>query len=88
MSTVEHQAGDRCRSMAGQTTIAGQAGRDRASLRSKSKPRRRVASSTAYEMRKWVSRVENTLPGMIKRLFLIASATNSLPVPHGARGKA
>ena len=47
-----------------------------------------VASSTAYEMRKWLSRSEKTLPGMISRLFLIASATNSLPVPHGARGKA
>ena len=53
-----------------------------------SSPRLRVASSTAYEIRKWVSRRLKTLPGMIRRLWRIASATNSVAVPQGARGKA
>ena len=42
----------------------------RAILWSTASPRRSVASSTAYEMRKWVSRREKTLPGMISRLLL------------------
>ena len=60
----------------------------RATLRKTSSPRLRVASSTPYEIRKWVSLIEKTLPGMIRTLFLIASATNSVPLPHGARGNA
>ena len=49
-----------------------------------SRPRFRVWSSTAYEMRKCVSRRLNTLPGMMSKLRRMAAATNSVAVPHGA----
>ena len=63
-----------------------QPGPRRASSLSTSTPRWSVSSSAAYEMRKCVSAELNTLPGMISRLCLIAAVTNSVPVPHGARG--
>ena len=48
-----------------------------ASLFSTSIPCFKVSSGAAYEMRKCVVRSENTPPGMISTLFLMASATNS-----------
>ncbi len=46
-----------------------------------------MRSSTAYEIRKWVSRRLKTLPGMISRLRRMASATNSVAVPQGGAGE-
>ena len=57
--------------------------RCRSSL-STSTPRSSVFCSAAYEMRKCVSWLLKTLPGMISRLRAIASLTNSVPVPQGA----
>lgn len=58
----------------------------RANLRNTSMPRSSVASGAAKEIRKWVSRFEKILPGMINRSCSIARRTKSAAFPFGTLG--
>ena len=86
MGLSPEQAAPRLGSLSGED----QTWRDRANLRNKSRPRpQRVESSTRIgDAEVAIAAFGKTFPGIMSRLFLIASATNSVPVPHGARGNA
>jgi hypothetical protein len=47
----------------------------------------RVSSDAAKEILAWVFLLEKTLPGTIKRLFLMAFSTKASPSPPGTSGK-